>query len=143
MSETGAILLVRAGTRILGIDSHYVREIGSDLPVFPLPIQLPDITHLAMLRGVPQAILNMEYYLKIEHEPRKNIVFLIGNTGFFIDEALQHIHMNQATLPSENESAHEPARFIRQVVRFRNRLIPILDVPEILKDEPGDRLISL
>ncbi len=143
MNEAGTILLIRVGKRILGIESHYVREIGSDIPVFPLPMQLPDITHLAMLRGVPQAILDSEYYLQIEHEPRKNIVFLIGNCGLFIDEALQHIHINQATVPSENESASEPARFIKQVVRFRNRLIPIIDIPDILKDEPGDRLISL
>lgn len=143
MSETGTILLVRVGKRILGIETAYVREIGSDMPAFPLPMQLPDISHLALLRGVPQAILDTEYYFRIEHEARKNIVFLVGNTGFFIDEALQHIHINQATNTTDDESGNEPVRFVKRLVHFRTRLIPIIDIPEILKDEPGDRLFSI
>ena len=143
MNNAGTILLVRLGKRVLGIETTYVREIGSDIPVFPLPMQLPDISHLALLRGVPQAILDTEYYLQIEHETRNNIVFLIGNSGLFIDEALQNIHVNQATATTDDETVTEPARFVKRLVRFRNKLIPIIDIPEILKDEPGDRLFSI
>lgn len=141
MDKLDSILLLKSGQSLLGIELRYVREIISDFPFFPLPAKLPDISHLAILRGTPYAVLNSEYFLQIEHKVREKLVILIGQMGVFVDEAVESVSPEQLHV---HEKASEASNtFVREVVQYRNRIIPILDIQAILNDQPDFNFISI
>ncbi|NOY23437.1 MAG: chemotaxis protein CheW [Acidobacteria bacterium] len=141
MNKLEPILLLKSGQSLFGIELRYVREIVSDFPVFPLPAKLPHISHLALLRGTPYAVLNSEYFLQIEHKAMGRLVILIAQMAIFADEAVQSIPPEQLSR-HENESELETS-FVKQVVQYRNRIIPILDIQAILNDQPDFKFISI
>ncbi|RLE19392.1 MAG: hypothetical protein DRJ08_02625 [Acidobacteria bacterium] len=141
MNKLEPILLLKSGQSLFGIELRYVREIISDFPVFPLPVKLPDISHLILLRGTPYAVLNSEYFLQIEHKVRDKLVVLITQMAIFADEAIQSV-------PPEQLSRHEDeseirTSFVKEIVQYRNRIIPILDIQAISNDKPDFKFISI
>lgn len=141
MNNPDNVLLVKSGASFLGVEIKYIREISSDVEVFPLPVKLPDISHLSVLRGVPQALLNAEYFFSIEHTVRDKLLFMIGNIALFIDEAVQTIQPGQ--LANSSTPSASDSRFIKSVFQFRNKTVPVIDVPEILNDKPETKLITI
>lgn len=143
MSEMGAVLIVRLGASLVGLETMHVRELSSAPPLFQLPLQLSDISHLAMLRGEPHGVINTEYFLGIAHSPRDKVLFLIGNMAIFVDDAVQTIHdaAPDSRLDSDDESRSE--RFVKAVIQYRNRIVPVLNLSEVLKDVPESTIPSL
>jgi len=141
MNKLEPILLLKSGQSLFGIELRYVREIVSDFPIFPLPAKFPNISHLALLRGTPYAVLNSEHFLQIEHKTRSRLVVLIAQMAFFADEAIQSVLPEQLS-SHEDESEMRPS-FVKQVVQFRNRIIPILDIQAILNDKPDIEFIPI
>jgi chemotaxis signal transduction protein len=141
MKPLDSILLLKSGQSLFGIELRYIREIASDFSIFPLPAKLVNISHLALLRGIPFAVLSSEYFLQIEHNVREKLVVLIGQMGIFVDEAVQSISPEQLSI-QENGSESDNI-FVKQVVQYRNRIIPILDIQAILNDQPDFKFISI
>ncbi|NOZ13393.1 MAG: chemotaxis protein CheW [Acidobacteria bacterium] len=139
MNPLEPILLVKSGQSLFGIELRYVREIVSDFPIFPLPAKFRNISHLTILRGTPYAVLDNEYYLRIEHKNRERLILLIGQMAISADEAVRTISPEQLSR-QENKTEHATS-FIREVVQFRNRIIPILDIQAILNDRPDFEFI--
>jgi len=136
------ILLVKIGPGLLGVPLRYVREITADATTFPVPIQLPDVSHVAMVRSVPHAVLNSEYYFRIAHEPKSKLLILIHQMALFIDEALQTVHPADLQVIDETDLLAQ-TRFVEAVMEFRNRVIPIANIPEIIRDEPEAHFLSV
>lgn len=141
MSKLEPLLLLKSGQSLFGIELRYVREIVSDFPVFSLPVKLDSISHLTMLRGTPYAVLNSEYFLRFEHEVRDKLVVLIGQMAIFVNEAVQSVSPEELT-SQESESENETP-FVKTVVQYRNRIIPVLDIQAILNDRPDFNYVSI
>ncbi len=141
MNQLDAILLLKSGKSLLGVEIRYVREIISDFPVFPLPIPLSGISHLTLIRGIPYAILNNEHYLQLEHKIREKLVVLIGQMAISVDDAVQPVSSEELSVSEDVVEAETP--YIKHVVQYRNRIIPILDIQAILNDKPEFELISI
>jgi chemotaxis signal transduction protein len=140
MSNQNAIL-IKMGNTILGFELEFVREIAEEVTLFDLPVKLPDISHITILRGTPVAILNSEYFFLFEHKVREKVIFLTGNIGFFIDGAVEVINLAKYTDSSKNE--YNYPHFIKYVIMYNNEVVPIADIKEIMKDVPETHFISI
>lgn len=135
------IILVKMDKTILGFELEYVREIAEDITLFQPPVNMPDISHVTILRGTPVAILNSEYFFLFEHKVRRKVIFLTGNIGFFIDGAVEVINLAEYT--DESASDYNYPHFIKYVIMYNNEVVPIADIKEIMNDVPETKFISI
>jgi len=128
-------LIVRIDKQLFAIESSHIRELVSAPPVFPLPFTMVDIQSLAVLRGEPHAILNGMYFLNVPERERDKVLFLIGNMGLFVDDAVQTI---VHPIPETDQETSETCLtwFHPYTIDFRGQEIPVLNVPKVLAHVP-------
>jgi chemotaxis signal transduction protein len=96
-------LIIRAGELHCALDLRSVRRVLRSLPVFPVPGAKAELLGLALWRGEPLAIVDLERVLEAQQTPRTNdritVIVSFGTgkeielLGLVVDEALDVVRI--------------------------------------------------
>ena len=109
-----------------------IREVSSPPTLFNLPANIPNLSHLVLLRGEPHVVLDSAVYLNLPHRERHKMVFLVGNMALFIDEAIRTLPLTADILAMAESDDEHP--FSRMRIPLSGQWVPVLDIPAILQD---------
>lgn len=117
-----------------------VREIASDLEIFPLPACPPYVPGLINCHGTPCTVFDLMVLFKNErHQPSQFLVLNLegDDAALGCTEAIEIAQVPASSISTFPEGDTD-ARFFSALFPFAGQRVPVISVPEILKKLEAD-----
>lgn len=125
------------------LDILEIKEIVRLLAITPVPRSPPWLKGIVTLRGVIVPIFDLRSRLglaEIEHSPDTRIVVVYRGeefAGLIVDSITQVMRLPiEAIEPTPQTIGQVEAEFLRGVVRFRDHLVILLNLPRVVEAAP-------
>ena len=134
-----------------GVNIENVKEISEFREITSIPNSPEFIEGIINLRGVITPVINLrkKFNLPFEQANKKNSRIIIVNVnemqvGFFVDDASYVLTINDKDIEQTPELiVNDDVRYIAGIAKVEERMIVLIDLEYIFKDDEKKQLASI